>query len=264
MLFLATVASFVPCSLEISNTEPFSKPVCKHLGVSTNSGSISPSDHTVCDSSVPQSLSFPTDLRQAVLKGLRDDGGAARYVSWHCKTGDLARKNAGCNQSEKKESQIILVDSQSSLMVSRATDGSFSARNECNHAVCRVIPSRICPLRGGADNSPALRVAHSSDSYWRKNGAKAGMNVHQAVQNTLLTSGMPAAPPEKAQHRTYRMFSSMSDANYTKRNGVPRETTKQWIESAMRLIEFRLHHGHANVPQKYDRDTKLGFWVMNQ
>jgi hypothetical protein len=37
-----------------------------------------------------------------------------------------------------------------------------------------------------------------------------------------------------------------------------------WLELYKRLKAYREEHGHANVPQRYEKDTALGFWVNSQ
>ncbi|CAB9505504.1 helicase [Seminavis robusta] len=48
---------------------------------------------------------------------------------------------------------------------------------------------------------------------------------------------------------------------------APDEATsyrKRWTEMYQRLVAFRQKHGHCMVPNRYDEDTQLGYWVSTQ
>ena len=57
-------------------------------------------------------------------------------------------------------------------------------------------------------------------------------------------------------------YSLLVSINFNWKDGARPRTN--WLHMYERLVEYKEEHNNANVPQKYDLDTKLGLWVMRQ
>ena len=57
-------------------------------------------------------------------------------------------------------------------------------------------------------------------------------------------------------------YSLLVSINFNWKDGARPRTN--WFHMYERPVEYKKEHNNANVPQKYDLDTKLGLWVMRQ
>ena len=131
------------------------------------------------------------------------------------------------------------------------------------------------------------RPIQHSDSTETESAASEAEVPHDPSDDESYTDE-PDTPPRKPKaRRSSRSLSSVSEAPRASTSSRPRhhaaspleptqdeldeEPTQRgksalytWYERYSELIEYQKEHGDCNVPQKYEPNNKLGFWVNKQ
>eukprot|EP00961_Rhodomonas_salina_P205877 2779154-Rhodomonas_salina.1 len=140
--------------------------------------------------------------------------------------------------------------------------------------LCRLMnPGWVLSLRGGSNASTgplATEDTPTTDagSIVPANTTADAMPQHGTIKRRRRKR-TSADAPRRGRAKKVRAWSAMAifnSKNASNSTGTARQgfIERKWIHTALRLILFRMHHGHTNVPQKYTSDPKLGHWIMNQ